>query len=999
MKQGNIVGEPFDQYVNEQIKQRQKVHGSGLEGNRTSKQLQYLNSKTSWVKMASSVIVNPPPSQNTSFESAILTSEDGTFRLQELGLNPDEYQGYKLASKSILFNGLQEFNYRDVGFKGSNAEDRLIDSTVGGTFQNRTPKSGVSKSNSLFNNSAYGFGGTEFGLQPMPGITGIDVKHLNRGSIRKATVTLKAYNKFQFDLIEILYLRLGFTMMLEWGNSHYIENSSGGIETIGNTLIEDFWFNSLSSGKTHLEVLQEINKYREKYDGNYDGFFGKVSNFSWNFNTDGSYDITIDLVSLGDVIESLNINILTDPSPSSDSNQNKNVIEDFLNNILKQSNPLGESEKKSIFNSTPDSSDYLSIYEIKNKETNRQTLLQTVSTGDDLDLNKYSYIRLGAFLRFINSYVLPVYSNGNTSFSICDIDTDEISNAMAIYPNQFAIDPGICLIRSTYFNPPSDSKFSFFTPMAPFYQKDPTPHGKIMNIYLNFKFIKDTLNNNLDSKGNLNLFKYIKSICDGINKSLGSVNNLEPVIDEDRNTLVILEQNNIPNKDQLRKYIKKELKEKQNIKIEEEVEEPEILNIYGYNPTNSTSNFIQNFSVKTEIGPDLATMMTIGATAEGSVVGEDATAFSKWNKGLTDRYKSNISNAPQPQFTSKSKKEKESELNTLEKVANFASTSIEFIFTAPFKEIKAKEEQRIKLLNSNIEAYLNSIFSTEYRKNSTEKYEYFEYNSDYIAQGYNAFKSYFNSKSNSNPNIITSTVGFIPLKLTLTLDGISGIKIYQKLKVNTKFLPQNYPDILEFLAMRVNHKVQDNKWTTEIETISQPIVKEVPIEDETLFTEDTEIFQGEITDIFSSPIDVPFLSTIPIRNDSGGKGFYGADRGSRSHDGVDIKTSIGQPIYAPISGRAVFTRTKENANLLGVKIFGNGLYQGYTIWSFYTQPAIQDGTQVEAGDLIGYASDLSEDYSESVTDHIHLRTHKNGKSINPQNLKYLTSDGQTVMIT
>ena len=54
----------------------------------------------------------------------------------------------------------------------------------------------------------------EFGIVPMPGIESVDVKALERGSIRRATVTLKAYNKEQFDIIDILYLRLGYTLLL-----------------------------------------------------------------------------------------------------------------------------------------------------------------------------------------------------------------------------------------------------------------------------------------------------------------------------------------------------------------------------------------------------------------------------------------------------------------------------------------------------------------------------------------------------------------------------------------------------------------------------------------------------------------------------------------------------------------------------------------------------------------------------------------------------------------
>ena len=54
----NIIGEPFPDYVNEQIKIRQTAHGSGINTFRTPDQLAYLNSKTAWVKLASSVKID-----------------------------------------------------------------------------------------------------------------------------------------------------------------------------------------------------------------------------------------------------------------------------------------------------------------------------------------------------------------------------------------------------------------------------------------------------------------------------------------------------------------------------------------------------------------------------------------------------------------------------------------------------------------------------------------------------------------------------------------------------------------------------------------------------------------------------------------------------------------------------------------------------------------------------------------------------------------------------
>ena len=62
--------------------------------------------------------------------------------------------------------------------------------------------------------------------------------------------------------------------------------------------------------KTYDDFLQKIQDQRLSSGGNYDAMFAKVKNFSWSFQKDGSYDITLDLISSGDVIESLKVNAL-----------------------------------------------------------------------------------------------------------------------------------------------------------------------------------------------------------------------------------------------------------------------------------------------------------------------------------------------------------------------------------------------------------------------------------------------------------------------------------------------------------------------------------------------------------------------------------------------------------------------------------------------------------------------------------------------------------------
>ena len=51
---GNIIGEPLDPQLIEEINIRQKVHGSGFASKRNIQQIQFLNNRNAWFKLASS---------------------------------------------------------------------------------------------------------------------------------------------------------------------------------------------------------------------------------------------------------------------------------------------------------------------------------------------------------------------------------------------------------------------------------------------------------------------------------------------------------------------------------------------------------------------------------------------------------------------------------------------------------------------------------------------------------------------------------------------------------------------------------------------------------------------------------------------------------------------------------------------------------------------------------------------------------------------------------
>jgi murein DD-endopeptidase MepM/ murein hydrolase activator NlpD len=115
-----------------------------------------------------------------------------------------------------------------------------------------------------------------------------------------------------------------------------------------------------------------------------------------------------------------------------------------------------------------------------------------------------------------------------------------------------------------------------------------------------------------------------------------------------------------------------------------------------------------------------------------------------------------------------------------------------------------------------------------------------------------------------------------------------------------------------------------------------------------------------------------------------GCGHFGAPRGSRLHQGIDIITTKGEPIKSPISGKVVREAFPYGNDLSwsGVLI-SNDIYE---VKMFYLVPTIEIGSFVNDGDVIGISQDISEKHGSSMTTHVHVEVRKKGILINPTEL-------------
>ena len=273
----SIFKESFPDYIQKQIGTRQKL----ISGDIRNTAVKHLNSRSSWVRMSSSVNVN--------------------------GL-PD------LAKNNVLFNGVSS-------------------NTGAGQYQ---MNKGFGNSNGTYKKGPLGF-------RPMPGIDNISVKNKGAyGSLREVVVNFKCWDINQLEDLEVLYMRPGYTLLIEWGWSNYLVEDKNGVGQL-KQMDEYYDILNITTPKTIFEITKELRAKIENSQGNYDAMYGKVKNYSWSARTDGGYDCTTTVISIGEVIESLKVN---------NTNMAFNsVAASISGEVLGKPELLGNYDKQKIINS------------------------------------------------------------------------------------------------------------------------------------------------------------------------------------------------------------------------------------------------------------------------------------------------------------------------------------------------------------------------------------------------------------------------------------------------------------------------------------------------------------------------------------------------------------------------------------------------------------------------------------------------------------------------
>lgn len=428
----SIFKDTFPQSVQDQIVRRQNSISE-----RQPLTVQYLNSRNAWIRMTSCVnlLVGQDADGNDLTDDGALARQ---YTLQG-GILRNDGEGIRQAFSN---------NYQSDSYSNSSPANQ--------TYLR--------------------------GIRPMPGIINAEIKSKSAyGSLREVTVNFTAWDIKQLEDLELLYMRAGYSVLIEWGWLPYISNSNKYTTSTNHYNINPDVKKGESPVKNKEEIFVDLfKKSTEEHNGNYDAMYGLIKNYSWSARMDGGYDCTVNVISIGEILESLKMNyspfdnnisintkgIIASTIPGIDMRKFTELSSSYNNNIVagicyemytigsqlatqRSSNTTKFGNKEDVGFYTSFSDNKGNTYDIFKKSININGEESPFGTGDE-----QIYITLESFTTLLNEYVL--LKDGESGRPLCPISVKERTyngapgnylEALA-YPLQISIDPRICLISS-----------------------------------------------------------------------------------------------------------------------------------------------------------------------------------------------------------------------------------------------------------------------------------------------------------------------------------------------------------------------------------------------------------------------------------------------------------------------------------------------------------------------------------------------------------------------
>ena len=559
------IGTGISSGVAKQLEARKKVIGK--TSGRTDEDLMYMNAKTGWVKLSSGV-------------NTLSDREVAQFRIQKG--RKEIKGGHGLAKDNVLFGGIMK--------------------PGGGLRQ------GIDTSGNVNTDSAYLLR-PSIGFRPMAGITSMTVKSKNTyGTLREAEVKFSVWSLEEFEVMERLYLRPGFTMLLEWGHSLYITNK-GELQKTIKTISPGLFFRSNQEMSNITDAIKEI---REESDYNYEGMVGYCKNFSWSYNSNGGYDCSVSIVSTGEILESAPIKTspryvipeseFDDPDSEKGNVQSKSIFHYF---ISKLGATAAQTTRQSLAGTAPtlcaDLKDFVAFYSAVE--------LQEGSFFDTK--TPMHWVTLRTVLDIYNNFVAikdltKDKKSKNATMSKFNIDPKKPATYVT-GPKHFSPDPTVCVLPR-----PNDEGLGI---LGAIHGNLTMPEGyvdDILDIFISTPYLQSKFDEALDTdnKFNKSMHDVLKSILDGLSSALGGINDFDITYDDEDSggTFYVIDRNLTPG-----------------------TNPPAELTLVG------VDSIFREVNISSKITNETASQIAIAAQGTTQNYTENVENILKWNPSIIDR--------------------------------------------------------------------------------------------------------------------------------------------------------------------------------------------------------------------------------------------------------------------------------------------------------------------------------------------------------------------------
>lgn len=440
-----------------------------------------------------------------------------------------------------------------------------------------------------------------------------------------------------------------------------------------------------------------------------------------------------------------------------------------------------------------------------------------------------TFISLGYLLAFLNNMCLIYDSNKTKSLGVSEstdnitsddgtkkrpyiyIDFNPETNFCLTSPQQFSVDPTICMIQlnaskerfgdlftggyggnvvknlnPAIFDPQKENKINEGVKKFQFKAGDKN-RGSLMNILLNTQYLLDLcvqMSNN-DPEHAVNLKPFLDQIMIDVNKCLGGINAFRVAYLDESNVVQIVDDQWVPQPagtitTQATVLDKQQLGTKEATQPETSGKLP-LSNATGIPSAEApgqltligTKSMTREFRFNTSISSKLASKIAISAQAGvGAVNSKDHSPYSHLNLFYEDRY------SRSKEDPSKGNAAKESKGSSDQQAANLFNSHVISVYSA-FDAYSPK----------NIQAAKNY---------------YLERMSKVKAADY-----------------LTSASPYVSLELEMTIDGISGMIMGNAFTIPNDRLPYTYRGTngttkIAFIVTGLVHTIQQNEWLTKI---------------------------------------------------------------------------------------------------------------------------------------------------------------------------------------